>query len=69
MFWYRYVLCVDLPWMNQIGRPSERKRIPVVLTVAELQQVLLTLLPGVGAFWPACCMERACACPKGFRCG
>jgi len=32
--------------MNQIGRPPERKRIPVVLTVAEVQQVL-ALLPGV----------------------
>jgi len=46
LFLYRDVLGMDLPWMNQIGRPPERKRIPVVLTVAEVQQVL-TLLPGV----------------------
>lgn len=46
LFLYRDVLGRDLPWMNQIGRPPERKRIPVVFTVAEVQQVL-TLLPGV----------------------
>lgn len=46
LFLYRDVLGMDLPWMNQIGRSPERKRIPVVLTVAEVQQVL-TLLPGV----------------------
>lgn len=46
MFLYRDVLCVDLPWMNQIGSPPERKRIPVVLTTAEVQQVL-ALLPGM----------------------
>lgn len=46
MFLYLDVLCIDLPWMNQIGRPPERKRIPVVLTTVEIQQVL-ALLPGV----------------------
>ena len=46
LFLYRDVLGADLPWMNQIGRPPERKRIPVVLTAAEVQQVL-TLMPGV----------------------
>ncbi len=46
MFLYRAVLCIELPWMNQIGRPPERKRIPVVLSVAEVQQVL-AMLPGV----------------------
>ena len=46
MFLYRHVLGTELPWMNQIGRPPERKRIPVVLTVAEVQLVL-GLMPGV----------------------
>ena len=46
LFLYRDVLGADLPWMDQIGRPPERKRIPVVLTSAEVQQVLV-LLPGV----------------------
>ena len=34
------VLGHDLPWMQSIGRPPERKRIPVVLTVAEVRSVL-----------------------------
>ena len=29
-----------LPWMQQIGRPPERKRIPVVLAVQEVQTLL-----------------------------
>ena len=40
LFLYREVLGLDLPWMNQIGRPTERKRIPVVFATAEVQQVL-----------------------------
>lgn len=31
---HRQVLGMELPWLQQIGRPPERKRIPVVLTVA-----------------------------------
>jgi site-specific recombinase XerD len=31
---------MELPWMQQIGRPPERKRIPVVLTVQEVQTLL-----------------------------
>lgn len=45
-FLYREVLGLDLPWMNQIGCPPERKRIPVVFTTAEVQQVL-SFNPGV----------------------
>ena len=33
------VLGQDLPWLQSPGRPPERKRIPVVLTVAEVQSV------------------------------
>lgn len=40
LFLYRQVLGMELPWMQQIGRPPERKRIPVVLTVQEVQSVL-----------------------------
>ena len=35
LFMYRDVLSMDLPWMQQIGRPPERKRIPVVLSATE----------------------------------
>jgi site-specific recombinase XerD len=40
LFLYRQVLGVELPWMNDIGRPPERKRIPVVLSRQEVQRVL-----------------------------
>lgn len=40
LFLYKEVLGLDLPWMQSIGRPPERKRIPVVLTVPEVQSVL-----------------------------
>jgi hypothetical protein len=37
---YRQVLGMELPWLQQIGRPPECKRIPVVLTMKEVQAVL-----------------------------
>lgn len=40
LFLYRQVLGMELPWMQQIGRPPERKRIPVVLTQGEVQRAL-----------------------------
>lgn len=43
---YRQVLGMELPWMQQIGHPAERKRIPVVLTVREVQSVL-SLMTGI----------------------
>jgi site-specific recombinase XerD len=43
LFLYRQVLGMDLPWMQQIGRPPGRKRIPVVLTQDEIQRVLSML--------------------------
>ena len=46
LFLYKQVLGQDLPWMQSIGRPPERKRIPVVLPLAEVQSVL-ALINGV----------------------
>ena len=43
---------MQLPWMQQIGRPPERKRIPVVLTMQEVQ-ALLHLMVGVEALMAA----------------
>jgi integron integrase len=40
LFLYKEVLSIELPWMQEIGRPPERKRIPSVLTLPEIQQVL-----------------------------
>jgi integron integrase len=40
VFLYKEVLGIDLPWMSEIGRPQPRRRLPVVLTPAEVQRVL-----------------------------
>ena len=38
LFLYKEVLGQQLPWMQQIGRPVAARRIPSVLTVAEIQR-------------------------------
>ena len=40
LFLYREVLGIDLPWLSEIGRPTTPKRIPSVLTVAEVSALL-----------------------------
>lgn len=39
-FLYREVLDIDLPWLNNIGRPQQTKRIPSVLTKEEIASLL-----------------------------
>ena len=48
LFLYREVLNIDLPWLNNIGRPQQTKRIPSVLTKDEVAG-LLAQLEGVAA--------------------
>jgi integron integrase len=48
LFLYKEVLGQDLPWMVEIGRPVPTRRIPTVLTVAEVGS-LLGLMEGVTA--------------------
>ena len=48
LFLYREVLNIDLPWLNNIGRPQQTKRIPSVLTKDEVAG-LLAQLDGVTA--------------------
>ena len=43
LFLYREVLKVDLPWLNEIGRPHVDRRLPVVLTMDEVQRMLAAL--------------------------
>ncbi len=43
LFLYQKVLGVDLPWLNEIGRPKTRVRLPVVLSVGEVAAVLAAL--------------------------
>ena len=40
LFVYRKVLGLDLPWMNDIGRPRATRRLPVVLTPDEVARIL-----------------------------
>jgi integron integrase len=40
LFLYREVLGVDLPWMQEIGRPKARVHIPVVLSRDEVARLL-----------------------------
>lgn len=48
LFLYKEVLGQDLPWMVEIGRPVPTRRIPTVLTAAEVSS-LLCLMDGVTA--------------------
>jgi integron integrase len=48
LFLYREVLGIDLPWLNNIGRPQQTKRIPSVLTKNEVAG-LLAQMDGVTA--------------------
>jgi integron integrase len=46
LFLYRQVLNIDLPWLEDITRAKKPERLPVVLTVSEVKN-LLALLDGV----------------------
>ena len=43
VFLYQRVLGLDLPWLDEIGRPKSRVRLPVVLTHGEVGQLLMAL--------------------------
>jgi integron integrase len=43
LFLYRQVLDIELPWLENVTRASQPKRLPVVLTVAEVRAVLAQL--------------------------
>jgi integron integrase len=45
LFLYKEVLDLELPWMQQIGRPQVRKRIPVVLSRDEVARLLPRVAP------------------------
>lgn len=50
LFLYKQVLKLDLPWLGEVVRAKKPVRLPVVLTVAEVQQVLAQLQ---GELWLA----------------
>lgn len=43
LFLYREVLRMELPWMQEIGRPRTARRLPEVLTVLEVARTLANL--------------------------
>lgn len=43
LFLYKEVLGQQLPWLQEIGRPVPKRRIPSVLTVPEVQRLLAAL--------------------------
>ena len=47
LFLYREVLGIDMPWLQELGRPVGKKRIPVVLTQLEVQTLLAHMGGGV----------------------
>ena len=40
LFLYREVLAIDLPWLDDIGRPQQKRRIPSVMTRDEVAGLL-----------------------------
>ena len=50
LFLYREVLDIELPWLENINRPTSPKRIPSVLTKDEVAG-LLAQMEGVTALW------------------
>lgn len=73
LFLYRQVLGMELPWIQQIGRSPERKRIPVVLTVQEIQ-TRLSHMAGTEALLAAPALQQRAAATRsaglaGQRCG
>ena len=48
LFLYREVLGIDLPWLDGVTQAKVSRRLPVVLTVEEVQQVLAGMTGTVG---------------------
>ncbi len=40
LFLYKEVLEIELPWLDQIGRPKKRERLPTVLSREEVERIL-----------------------------
>ena len=39
LFLYGEVLAVELPWLDEIGRPRQVRRLPVVLSAEEVKRI------------------------------
>ena len=65
LFLYQKVLCLDLPWMAEIGRPRQHVRLPVVLTADEIGS-LLPYLDEMQAAAAVAAAASAAAMPHGL---
>ena len=67
LFLYKQVLNIDLPWMQEIGRPQTPARLPVVLSRPKLSGCLRRY-----RVWKAalrnCCTAPECARWNAFAC-
>ncbi|VCZ66395.1 hypothetical protein BANRA_05603 [Escherichia coli] len=68
LFFYGKVLCTDLPWLQEIGRPRPSRRLPVVLTPDEVVRIL-GFLEGEHRLFAQLRMERACGSVRVCNCG
>ena len=68
LFFYGKVLCADLPWLQEIGRPRPSRRLPVVLTPDEVVRILGFLEGEHRLFAQLLCMERACGSARVCNC-
>lgn len=66
LFLYKQLPEQDLPWMQSIGRPPERKRVRVVLTANEVQAVL-TLIHRTGRVRGPSCSRHGHALSRRFE--
>ncbi len=48
LFLYKKVLCIDLPWMEEVTRARRPKRVPIVMTRTEVSRVLALM---EGRYW------------------
>ena len=53
LYLYKEVLDIQLPWMEQIGRPKQRIRVPVVLSRSEVAVLLFDIDNShrINVFW------------------
>jgi integrase len=66
LFLYREVLSIDLPWLNNIGRPQQSKRIPSVLSKDEVAG-LLAQMDGINALLARLLYGTGMRLMKGMR--
>lgn len=66
LYLYRSVLGVELPWMQSIGRPRQRVRVPVVLSRDEVAR-LFSALPPAEALLPQLLYGAGLRIMEGLR--